>query len=289
MVNLFEKQDSLNTPIECFVFDAASEIFPVKRHWHYFAEFIYMMKGSAEVTCNERSYTVNEGELIVLHPSSVHSIYSSGGGVPVYAVLKFDIARFPSNASYSPSPSEIFRFAASEGMRVHFDRTQCEALRCEEIVGECINEARDYLYGADIMLRSRIYQLIYGIVRLWISDGLNIGECPTSGSSYGVENITEYIDKHLGEKLKVHDIAQQCHLSYSNFAAKFREQYGMSCKEYIERMKLFKAEEYLLFTDLDLAEISRQTGFSDQSHFIRCFKKFRGVTPNQFRKHRNKS
>lgn len=54
----------------------------------------------------------------------------------------------------------------------------------------------------------------------------------------------------------------------------------MRCKEYIERMKLFKAEEYLLFTDFDLFTISKKTGFSDQSHFIRCFKKFRGMPPD---------
>ncbi len=49
MSGLFEKSDSLNTPIECFVFDAGQNIFPVKPHWHYFAEFIYMLDGRAEM------------------------------------------------------------------------------------------------------------------------------------------------------------------------------------------------------------------------------------------------
>ena len=248
-----------------------------------------MLKGSIELNCDERVYTVREGEFIIIHPSRVHSIYSSEGEPPVYAVLKFDIAKFPSNTSYAPSPSEIFRFARREGSDVFFDKAQCKVLKCKEIFDDCIEETRTYLYGADLMLRTKIYQLIFGIVRMWISSGLDISKCPTLGSSYGIENITEYIDKHLDEKLKVSEIANECHLSYSNFAAKFHEQYGMSCKEYIERMKLFKAEEYLLFTDLDLSAISQQTGFSDQSHFIRCFKKFRGMTPGQFRQHRKRS
>ena len=42
MSGLFEKSDSLNTPIECFIFDTKREEFPVKPHWHYFAEFIYI-------------------------------------------------------------------------------------------------------------------------------------------------------------------------------------------------------------------------------------------------------
>ena len=288
MINLFEKQNSLDRPVECFIFDASKEVFPVKPHWHYFAEFIFMLKGSIELNCDEKIYTVSEGELMVIHPSTVHSIYSPDGNAPVYAVLKFDLGKFPSNTSYTPSPAEIFRFARREGMEVIFDKGKCEILKCREIFDDCIGETKDYLYGADLMLRTKIYQLIFGIVRLWIASGLDINSCPTSGSSYGIENITEYIDKHLDEKLKVSDIAKECHLSYSNFAAKFHEQYGMSCKEYIERMKLFKAEEYLLFTGLDLSMISQQTGFSDQSHFIRCFKKFRGMTPGQFRQQRKR-
>ena len=100
---------------------------------------------------------------------------------------------------------------------------------------------------------------------------------------YGIENIAEYIDSRLEEKIRVDEIAKICHMSYSGFAAKFREQYGMSCKEYIERMRIFKSEEYLLFTDHDLTYISRLTGFADCSHFIRTFRKYRGMTPKQFR------
>ncbi len=57
MSGLFEKSDSLNTPIECFIFDTKQEVFPVKTHWHYFAEFIYMLEGKAEMRCSDRSYT----------------------------------------------------------------------------------------------------------------------------------------------------------------------------------------------------------------------------------------
>lgn len=49
MSGLFEKSDSLNTPIERFIFNAEREDFPVKPHWHYSAEFIYMLEGRAEI------------------------------------------------------------------------------------------------------------------------------------------------------------------------------------------------------------------------------------------------
>lgn len=290
MKYLFEKQDSLNTPVECFVFDASREMFPIKPHWHYFAEFIFMLKGSAEMNCNDKTYIVNEGEFIIMNPSSVHSIFSNQEELPIYAVLKFDLAKFPSTASNALSLTDIFKYARSENMQIHFDSKSAEDMKCREIFFDCINEINNYSYGFDVILRSQIYRLIFGIVRKWISKGLNIDKCPVnSKDSYGIENITEYIDSHLEDSISVNDIANACHLSYSGFAAKFREQYAMSCKEYILQMRIFKAEEYLLFTDLDLNYISHQIGFSDCSHFIRSFKKYRGITPKQFRLQKKKS
>ena len=284
MHSLFEKQDSLNAPIETFLYDTVQMPFPVRPHWHYFAEFIYVTEGSAEITCDDKAYIVSEGELMLLSPSSVHALYHAEGGLHKFIGVKFDTAKFPNTSSYAPSVTNIFRFAREKGMQMHFTAKQTEALRCQEIFADCIEETEKYRYGRDIMLRAQIYRLIFGIVRYWLSAGLDINSCPTGTEEiYGIENIAEYIDGRLEENIRVADIADKCHMSYSGFAAKFREQYGMSCKEYIERMRLFKAEEYLLFTDHDLTFISQKTGFSDCSHFIRSFKRFRGLTPKQFR------
>jgi len=280
---LFEKQDSLNMPIEAFSFDAVNEEFPVKPHWHYFAEFIYMRSGSAKITSDDNEQVVREGEFAILFPSAVHSIVSAQEELPVYDVIKFDLNKFKSTNAYSPSPAEIFRFARTKGMKYIFDKKSAKALKCTEIFEECIVEYHSYNYGMNLVMRSDIYRLVYGIIRQWIDAGLNIGECPMTGENYDIENITEYIDGRLDEKLKISDIARECHQSYSGFAAKFRARYGMSCKEYIERMRIFKAEEYLLFTDHDLDFISEHAGFSDSSHLIHEFKKYRGITPKQYR------
>ncbi len=284
MSSLFERQDSLNSPIETFIFDTEKRDFPVKQHWHYFAEFIYILKGRAEVTCDGRAYTVSEGELIIFYPSSVHSIFSADGSPVLFAGIKFDSAKFQNISSYVPSVTAILRYARTKDMQIHFNAEQAGTLHSREIFSDCIRETEQCLYGRDIMLRSQIYRLILGIVRQWISLGLDINSCPMSSTEiYGIENIAEYIDRRLEENIRVADIAEKCHMSYSGFTAKFREQYGMNCKEYIERMRIFKAEEYLLFTDHSLMYISQQTGFSDCSHFIRCFKKHIGLTPKQFR------
>ena len=284
MSGLFEKSDSLNTPIECFVFDAGQNIFPVKPHWHYFAEFIYMLDGRAEMRCGDCSYILNKGETIIFHPSAVHSIYTADSCLPVYAVLKFDINRFNLTPAYAPKLRDIFKYAEKNGMKILFNREVSEKIECGRIWTACLSEFNNYKYGRDLVLQANIYELLMNIIRLWLADGMIIdSRLIPRAEDYVIENITEYIDLFLSENLRAADIAEQCGLSYSCFAKKFREQYGMSCKQYIERMRLYKAEEFLVFTDFDLNYISQETGFSDCSHLIKSFKKYKGVTPKQFR------
>ncbi len=284
MSGLFEKSDSLNTPIECFVFDAGQNIFPVKPHWHYFAEFIYMLDGRAEMRCGDCSYILNKGETIIFHPSAVHSIYPADSSLPVYAVLKFDINRFNLTPAYAPKLRDIFKYAEKNRMKILFNREVSEKIECGRIWTACLSEFNNYKYGRDLVLQANIYELLMNIIRLWLADGMIIdSRLIPRAEDYVIENITEYIDLFLSENLRAADIAEQCGLSYSCFAKKFREQYGMSCKQYIERMRLYKAEEFLVFTDFDLNYISQETGFSDCSHLIKSFKKYKGVTPKQFR------
>lgn len=281
---LFEKSDSLNTPIECFIFDTAYECFPVRPHWHYFYEIIYITEGSAEMHCDGKSYVLSVGDMIIFHSKSVHSIFSADAGQLKYVVLKFDINKFNAASDYAPKLRNIFKNAEKSGMNIYFTQETTSEMECERIFEACINEMSSHRYGYDLMLKTHIYNLLMNIVRKWLADGMVIlSRDSAHEENFDIDSITEYIDSVMNENPKVSKIAEKCGMSYSCFAKKFREVYGMSCKEYIERMRIFKAEELLLFTDYDLNYISQETGFSDCSHMIKSFKALRGVTPKQFR------
>lgn len=283
---LFEKSDSLNTPVECFVFDTSVEDFPVRPHWHYFEEIIFMLEGSAEMHTGDGKYILDEGDMIIFHSKSVHSIFSAGSGQIRYAVLKFDINKFTTTSDYAPKLRSIFKYAEKTGMPCYFDRDTAEEMHCSEIFRSCIREIQEHRYGYDIMLRAHIYALLMSIVRRWMDLGMVISSKDFSVGAEetpDIDSVTEYIDSLMQDNIKVSEIAEKCGMSYSAFAKKFREIYGISCKEYIERMRIYKAEEFLLFTDYDMNYISQETGFSDCSHMIKSFKQIRGITPKQFR------
>lgn len=279
---LFEKTDSLNTPIEGFVFDASKENFPVRPHWHYFCEVIYILEGCANMQYNDTLYSLQKGDMILFHPRTIHSITAENAGSLKYVVLKFDINKFNISSPYAPKLRTTFKQAEQQQMNVFFDAKQAMQLNVPFLFQNCLSEIQERHYGYDLMLQNHIYSLLMNIVRHWLTCGFVI-QMDTAESDYDIDSITEYIDACMGEELRVSDIAAKCNMSYSNFAKKFQENYGMSCKEYIERMRIFKVEEFLLFTDHPLNYICQETGFSDCSHLIKSFKQYRGVTPKQFR------
>ena len=57
----FEYSDTLNSPYEAFIFEAEhSEIFPIRSHWHYFMEIIYLIEGQAYVEAGKEIYVLGE-------------------------------------------------------------------------------------------------------------------------------------------------------------------------------------------------------------------------------------
>lgn len=290
MYFLYEEGDVLNRPVECFYFDTDSRFFPIRPHWHFYMELIYMMEGSAEMTCGSEKYTASKGDMVLFHPKAVHSISSPDGRFARYAVIKLDISRMSLTTSYAPKLRSIFRSAEKKGMNIYFPASEAAGFDAERVFLNCVSEMHRQSYGFDLMIRTDLYGLLLGIIRCWQSHGFSVdSEAYTEDSRYDIYNITEYIDEKLSEGVQVSDVAARCGMSYSYFAKKFLSVYGKTCKEYIEEMRIIKAEEFLVFTDFDLNRISQETGFSDCSHLIKSFKKLRGTTPKQFRMKQGKS
>ncbi len=283
---LYEDHDILSTPYEAFLFDTRKEVFPVKPHWHYFVEMLYMLEGTAFIEVNQQEFYVSEGDLVLFHAGDVHAIYSAAGTPLRYIVLKFDSNRLSINNSYTPRLSAVLQYARkSRQGACYFPADRIAQLPLRRRFEACVREAEEKQYGYDVRIHAEISSLLIEIIRLWQADGLSIHElfsvCTDTGAS--IHNITEYIDRHAGEPLKINDLAAMCHMSYSYFAKCFKEMYGRSCKDYVELIKIEKGEELLLFTDSSLSQISQELGFSDCSHFIRTFRKWKQSTPAQFR------
>ena len=94
---------------------------------------------------------------------------------------------------------------------------------------------------------------------------------------------TEYIYSHLSERITVHEIATFVHLSDAYLSRLFAREVGQSVSDYIREKKVERAQNLLKYSPLSCAEISSDLAFSTQSHFIRIFERYVGMTPNRYR------
>ena len=86
------------------------------------------------------------------------------------------------------------------------------------------------------------------------------------------------------DRIEIPALAKMLSLSVKHFERKFKQQYGEVPVRYIQRIRLDAASQILAMTSLSIAQVSRETGFYDSSHFSNQFCKYAGDTPRNFRR-----
>jgi PAS domain S-box-containing protein len=95
--------------------------------------------------------------------------------------------------------------------------------------------------------------------------------------------IIDYITQNYRNKIDIPALAAMISLSVKQFERKFKQEYGEVPVRYIQRIRLDAARQLLAMTRLPIAQISRETGFYDSSHFAHQFQKYTGLSPTAFR------
>jgi AraC family transcriptional regulator len=84
--------------------------------------------------------------------------------------------------------------------------------------------------------------------------------------------------------LTIAEIAREADVHPVHLARAFRQYYASSPGDYLRRCRIERVRELLLTTDLPLAELSLEAGFSDQSQLTTAFRRATGTTPAAFRR-----
>lgn len=278
-MQLFEYIDMPNQPYDIFYTDSVDS----QLHWHYYSEVLFITKGSVTVTCNNKTAVLEKGDLCYIYPLQLHAVSKADDNPAEYAVLKFDVHTINIPQAYLSKFYDIFiRRSREEDFCIILKDICIDKTKMNSLIQHIVNEFQQENEFYALQIQADIYTLLIEIARK-IKKKNKPEDKKRTDTDFSFYHILEYIDSHSGEQLEIHKLADMCHMSYSHFAKLFRENYGRSCKEYITYIRLNKAQDLLLHTDYDLNYIALETGFFDCSHFIRTYKKWRGITPKQER------
>jgi len=101
-------------------------------------------------------------------------------------------------------------------------------------------------------------------------------------ASYG-ERIVHYLEEHYREEIMFEDMAKEIGISYSYMRKILYEQSGKSLIDYMNLLRIEKAKQLLLETDLTMAQIALDVGYNNVQSFNRFFRKFEGMPPSNYK------
>ena len=102
-------------------------------------------------------------------------------------------------------------------------------------------------------------------------------------SSGYVEQVRDYVAKHIKEEIKVADMAQMLGISRIHLSRIFKEEMGMSPQEYIIRSRIEVGANLLKYSREPIRVIAEAAHFSSQSRFTEQFQKYMKMTPKEYR------
>ncbi|MDX1393465.1 MAG: AraC family transcriptional regulator [Gemmatimonadota bacterium] len=108
---------------------------------------------------------------------------------------------------------------------------------------------------------------------------LGAGPAPLAVSPRWLEPALVLLREGYRQRLGLAELAAHAEVHPSHFARSFRTHVGMTAGEYLRRIRVSAAVEALGNRDADLARVAYASGFADQSHMGRCFRRYLGRTP----------
>lgn len=103
----------------------------------------------------------------------------------------------------------------------------------------------------------------------------------TQGS---MSKVLSYIRDHVKEPLSLEQLSEIACMSKYHFLRSFQKEYGETPFQYIAEMRMSLSKTMLTTTNLNIAEIAYDLGYSNESAFIRAFTRIVGISPKKFKR-----
>lgn len=101
--------------------------------------------------------------------------------------------------------------------------------------------------------------------------------------SDAVQKVVDILKTRYQEDLSVQSIARELHLNSMYLGQLFKKETQLSFIQYLNHVRINKAQQLLLYSDLRIHEIADQIGYNNANYFAKCFRKINNLKPKEFR------
>lgn len=249
--------------IEAFHFEGLMQKFP--NHFHEYYVLGFVESGRRFLTCKNREYIINAGDLLIFNPLDNHACAQVDNNALDWRGLNIekDVMRHIAEEITGKDTHPIFSSTV-----VH-QSNAVPALK--DLHNMIMKERKDF----------NKEETFYFLIEQLITDYTEPVVEALSQISREIQAVRDYMESNYTETISLADLSMVSGLNKYTLLRNFTMQRGITPYQYLSTIRVNKAKK-LLELGISPVEAALQTGFTDQSHFSKFFKNFIGLTPKQY-------
>lgn len=267
---------------------------PTRPLLHQAARFLYVKRGRGVIRIDGVDYPIVPNTLIAITPWEISDVTQVSETLQFikliydYPYVNTVIKGIPGS---SGDGAELLRFLSMEPV-LALDSVQAAAVDAlmeqlkAELGVESTRTAPPDRPFSHLYVCSKLIELIISYRRYVMALR---GERDRREESPRESTVFTYIYAHSSERLTLSRLAEVFFVSESALSRQISQMTGLSFSRLLSSIRIEKASDYLIYTDLTLDQIAAQVGFVDASHISKHFSSQVGITPMQYRKIYGKS
>ena len=251
----------------------------LRPHWHERMELWRVTEGQMSIMCEREAFTARAGDVVVFNPFEVHTCHidTDDSAIDCF-IVDLNMLAGGLQGKIEQYLSEILCGS------IRF----CHLIRNHPAIWEALGRGTDLARSeqdARCLALSGL-GLMLSVFGLLCSHYIFIRSEHARSKTDDMSVILNYIYSHYDQRLTLENMAAQLCFSKSYFCRWFKQKTGESPMDYLNTVRVQRAHELLIGTDLSIGEVCYQTGFSDINGLNRQFKKHLSVSPSRVRKAR---
>ena len=247
-------------------------------HRHSFYHIVLFTSGSGTHTIDFEQFDVRPGQIYFMAPGQVHN-WSFKEGVDGY-VVNFSEHLFK---SFIPNPQylEQFSFLRAVAKDSVIDLAGATLITVQNSFKALIKEVKEHDGFTIDMACLHLASIFIAVSRAHNAAGSR--QLPAQ-SQLVLQNFRKLVNTYYAEKKLPRDYAAMLYITPNHLNALCTDLLGRSAGEIIRDRILLEAKRLLVNAGMSIAEIAYHLNFTDNSYFARFFKRYTGVTAEDFRR-----
>ncbi len=286
--------DNPDGDLNFFITKYNTKIRATQKHMHEFMQINYIHRGKAMHCVNGKKCEVVKGDIFVIPPHVVHYIEPCDDTDAEVVEFEFTPSFINQNFENIKNAEAFLDFAyiapflVDESLvKPKFNLVGSIQTEVESILNEALKEYEERKPGFVLLVKSLLLKLLVIVGREFTSYVDNSKSKPLYEKHRGlILGSIEYIEQNYDKDLSIELVAKEFTLSQSYFSYLFKSITSKTFTEYLNGIRISKAQEMLKLTDKRVIDICFEVGFHNVNHFNRIFKQITGISPVVYRKNK---